>query len=111
MTARGRVYFLCNVLDLVGTIYGVSTLAVVIAFALFDINARVLAKAVTVLLFVIASMLVTDGVLGLRTAIDRSWNVTRRGTAARLRAAAKQAAVLQVSSSPRLGCPFSVPRC
>ncbi len=83
------MYCLCNVLDLVGTIYGVSTLAVVIAFALFDINAWVLAKAITVLLFVIASMLVTDGVLGLITSIDRSWNVTRRGTAAKLRAAGK----------------------
>ena len=89
MSARGRVYRLCNVLDHVGTIYGVSTLAVVIAFALFDINAWVLAKAIIVLLFVIASMLITDGVLGLRTSIDRSWNVTHRGTAARIRAAGK----------------------
>ena len=61
----------------------------VISFALFDMSAQVLAKMVNVLLFVIGSMLVTDGIVGLRSAIDRSWNVTRRSTAARLSAAGK----------------------
>lgn len=89
MSARIGAYRLCNLLDLVGAIYGVSTLALMIAFSLSDMSARVFAKAVTVLLFVFASMLITDGVLGLRTAIDRTWDVTRRGTPARVRAVGK----------------------
>lgn len=84
-----KTYRLYNVLDLVGRFHGVGTLILVFAFAISNMTALAFAKAFTVLLFVIASLLLTDGVIGLKAGIDRSWNVTRWGSPARVYAAGK----------------------
>ena len=84
-----HTYRLYNVLDLVGRFHGIGTLILVLGFAISNMTALAFAKAFTVLLFMIGSILITDGVIGLRTAIDRSWNFTRRGSSARLYAAGK----------------------
>lgn len=82
MIARTRAYKLRNVLDLVGSAYGIATMALVLAFVMSEMDVRTFAKAVTILLFVIGSLLIVDGVLSLRTRVDRTFNVTRRGVAA-----------------------------
>lgn len=83
LSAR-RTYRLCNVLDLVGSAYGVVTMLLVASFVLSEMDAKIFAKAVTILLFVIGSLLPVDGSLSMKTAIDRTWKITRRGIAARL---------------------------
>lgn len=83
LSAR-RTYRLCNVIDLVGSAYGVVTMLLVASFMLSEMDAKTLAKAVTILLFVIGSLLLVDGSLSMKTAIDRTWKITRRGIAARL---------------------------
>ncbi|WP_348979597.1 hypothetical protein [Sphingomonas sp. VNH70] len=82
MIGRHPSYQLRNVLDLVGSAYGVATVALVLAFVTSGMDAKAFAKAVTVLLFVIGSLLMVDGVLSLRTGVDRTFNITRRGVAA-----------------------------
>lgn len=84
-----HTYRLYNVLDLVGRLHGVGTLILVLGFAFSNMTALAFAKAFTILLFIIGSILITDGVIGWRTAIDRSWNFIRRGSSARLYAAGK----------------------
>jgi len=49
-------------------------------FIIFDMDAKTFPKAVTILLFVVGSLLAVDGMLSYRTKIDRTWNVTRRGS-------------------------------
>jgi hypothetical protein len=80
----GRPYRLCNVIDLFGSAYGVVTMLLVASFVLSEMEARTFAKAVTILLFVIGSLLLVDGALSMKTAIDRTWKITRRGLLARL---------------------------
>lgn len=80
----GRLYRLCNVIDLLGSAYGVVTMILVASFVLSEMEARTFAKAVTILLFVIGSLLLADGALSMKTAIDRTWKITRRGIVARL---------------------------
>lgn len=80
----GRFYRLCNVIDLLGSAYGVVTMILVASFVLSEMDARTFAKAVTILLFVIGSLLLVDGALSMKTAIDRTWKITRRGIVARL---------------------------
>ena len=84
MVGRQRQYRLCNVLDLIGAIYGISTSLLIMIFIIFDMDAKTFAKAVTILLFVVGSLLAVDGTLSYRTGIDRTWNVTRRGSVAML---------------------------
>jgi hypothetical protein len=80
----GRLYKLCNVIDLLGAAYGVVTMLLVASFVLSEMEARTFAKAVTVLLFVIGTLLLVDGALSVKTAIDRTWKITRYGLVARL---------------------------
>lgn len=80
----GQLYRLCNVIDLLGSAYGIVTMILVASFVLSEMEARTFAKAVTILLFVIGSLLLADGALSMKTAIDRTWKVTRRGIVARL---------------------------
>lgn len=82
MIARHPRYQLRNVLDLVGSAYGIATVALVLAFLTSGMDARTFAKAIAVLLFVIGSLLMVDGVLSLRTGVDRTFNITRQGVAA-----------------------------
>jgi hypothetical protein len=72
-------YRLCNVIDLIGSSYGIVTMLVVLSFVLSKVQPRMSAKAVTILLFIIGSLLLVDGTLNLRTAIDRIWLTTRYG--------------------------------
>lgn len=78
------LYRVCNVIDLVGSVYGIVSMLLVASFVLSEMEARTFAKAVTILLFVIGSLLLVDGALSVKTAIDRTWKITRRGLAARL---------------------------
>jgi len=89
MASRRRAYRLHNVLDLIGTLHGIATIILVLAFALTEMEALTFAKAITILLFVIASILSTDGFLSLTTGIDKTWNIIRRGTRARIHGLAK----------------------
>ena len=82
MPGRQRLYRLCNVIDLIGAIYGIATCLLIMTFIVFDMDAKTFAKAVTILLFVVGSLLAVDGALSCRTGIDRTWNVTRRGAVA-----------------------------
>lgn len=49
----GRLYKLCNVIDLLRSAYGLVTMLLVASFVLSEMEPRTFAKAVTVLLFVI----------------------------------------------------------
>lgn len=80
---------LCSLLDLAFTLYGVLTIALVAAFALTGLSPHAFVTAFTVLLFIVGSVLATDGVLGLRSGADRTGRRLRSGTAARLLAGAK----------------------
>jgi hypothetical protein len=84
MAGRQRLYRLCNVIDLIGAIYGIATSILIMTLIVFDMDAKTFAKAVTILLFVVGSLLAVDGTLSYRTGIDRTWNVTRRGSVATL---------------------------
>jgi len=84
MVGGQRLYRLCNVIDLIGAIYGIATSVLIMTFVVFDMDAKTFAKAVTILLFVVGSLLVVDGSLSIKTAIDRTWNITRYGLIARL---------------------------
>lgn len=80
---RPKHYRLCNVIDLVSSAYGLVTMLIVLSFVLSEMNPRTFAKAVTVLLFAIGSLLLVDGALSMRTAIDRTWQTTSSGLVAR----------------------------
>lgn len=64
-------------------------MALVMWFVLSDMDARSLAKAVTVLMFVVGSLLLVDGALSMRTAIDRTWRTTIYGFVAKALGIAK----------------------
>ncbi|OMJ33304.1 MULTISPECIES: hypothetical protein [Sphingomonas] len=86
------LYQLRNVIELIGSGYGIVTMLLVLSFVLSEMQPRTFAKAVTILLFVIGSLLLVDGALSVRTAIDRTWKVTRYGPRARMLGGAKIAA-------------------
>jgi len=81
-----------NVIDLIGSGYGIVTMLVVLSFALSEVQPRMPAKAVTILLFIIGSLLLVDGALSLRTATDRTWLTTRHGLLVRILSLGKTAA-------------------
>jgi len=83
MVKRPKRYQLRNVLDLAGSIYGIVTMLLVLSFVLSEMEPRTFAKAVTLLMFVIGSLLLVDGTLSVRTAVDRTWLTTRYGLVAR----------------------------
>lgn len=84
MVRRPRHYQLRNVIDMAGSIYGIVTMLLVLSFVLSEMGPRTFAKAVTILMFVIGSLLMVDGTLNLGTAIDRTWLTTRHGHVARM---------------------------
>lgn len=83
ITRRSKHYRLCNVIDLASSAYGLVTMLIVLSFVLSEMNPRTFAKAVTILLFAIGSLLLADGALSVRTAIDRTWQTTSTGLVAR----------------------------
>ena len=94
MARRRQHYRLCNVIDVAGSVYGIVTMVLVLSFVLSDMDARAFAKAVTILMFVIGSLLLIDGALSMRTAIDRTWRITSHGLVARALGGAKSMAGL-----------------
>jgi len=98
-----RAYRLANLLELIGSGYGVATSILVIAFVLSGMDVRTFAKGVTILMFVIGSVLLVDGTLSTRTAIDRSWRRLRFGATARVIGAGKLAAGLVAMSLTVIG--------
>lgn len=89
MFRRPTHYRLRNVIDLASSIYGIVTMLLVLSFVASKMGPRTFAKAVTILMFVIGSLLLVDGTLSLRTSIDQTWRVTRHGRLARLIGAGK----------------------
>lgn len=78
------LYRLHNVIDLLGSIYGIATMLLVLSFVVSDMGPRTFAKGVTILLFIIGSLLLVDGGLSVKTAIDRTFQITRHGVIARV---------------------------
>ena len=71
-----------NLFDLVSAGYGIATVVLVAVFALTNLGPVGFSRAFAVLLFVIGPLLIVDGVLSLRTKIDRTWGRLRQGAAA-----------------------------
>lgn len=92
MVRKPSLYQLRNVIDLIGSAYGIVTMLVVLSFVMSEMQPRTFAKAVTILLFIIGSLLLVDGALSVRTALDRTWKITRHGLWARAIGVAKIAA-------------------
>ena len=72
-----------SLFDLASAAYGLAMIALVTVFVTTDMTPLGFARALSVLLFVIGSLLCVDGVLSLRTKLDRTWGALRRGVAAR----------------------------
>lgn len=89
---RARAFRICNLIDLIGKAYGIATLFLVVTSVVFGMDAKTFAKAFTILLFVVGSHLLADGVLSIRTQIDRTLNVIRCGIVARMMGVGKTAA-------------------
>lgn len=92
MFRRPTHYRLRNVIDLASSIYEIVTMLLVLSFVASEMGPRTFAKAVTILMFVIGPLLLVDGTLSLRTAIDRTWLTTRHGLLARILGLGKTAA-------------------
>lgn len=101
MVRHPSLYRLRNVIGLIGSGYGIVTMLVVLSFVLSEVQPRMSAKGVTILLFIIGSLLLIDGALSLRTAIDRTWLTTRYGLLARILGLGKTAAgVMAIGLAP-----------
>lgn len=74
------------------TVYGIATLALVTVFALAPMSARTFMHLFSVLLFVAATLLGVDGILGLRTGLDRTGKRVLMGKPAHIMASLKIAA-------------------
>jgi len=86
---RPRRLLVSGLLDAGASFYGIATVCLVVAFAIAPTSGRDFVKAFTVLLFVIGSVLAVDGILAVRTGIDRTWSVRRTGRPARFLGVAK----------------------
>jgi hypothetical protein len=84
MLPRPKAYRFRDLIDLLGSIYGIATSTLVLILIPSGMDSMTFAKAVTILLSVIGSLLVVDGLLSARTGIDRTLNVVRHGWTARL---------------------------
>jgi len=92
MVGRPGLSRLRNVIALVGSIYGFVTVLLVLSFAVFEMEPRTFAKGVTILMFIIGSLLLVDGALSLKTAIDRTFQKTRHGFRAHVLGTGKELA-------------------
>lgn len=77
--SRPRRLLMSGLLDAGASLYGIATVCLVIAFAVSPTSGREFVKAFTLMLFVIGSVLVVDGILAVRTGIDRTWSNRRTG--------------------------------
>lgn len=80
-----------GLLDLGFALYGLLTIALVGAFALGALSPHAFAKAFSILLFVVGSVLTADALLGFRSGLDRTARHLRAGVGARVLACAKLA--------------------
>ncbi len=71
-----------GLLDVAHTVYGIATVILVVSFALMQFSALHFVKMFTLLLFIQGSILITDGVLGALSRIDRTMGKLRSGRAA-----------------------------
>lgn len=78
-----------GLLDVGFALYGLLTIALVAAFIITGLTPHAFAKGFSVLLFIIGSVLAADGVLGLRTGLDRTGKRLRSGRPARVLAGGK----------------------
>jgi len=76
-------------LDLGFTVYGLLTVSLVVAFLITGLSPHGFAKCFSVLLFIAGSALFADGVLGVRTRMDKTYGRLRIGRGALALAAAK----------------------
>lgn len=81
-----------GLLDVGYTVYGLATLALVGAFAFVPMSVRTFVHLFSVLLFVAGTLLGVDGILGLRTGLDRTDKRVLTGKAAYIMASLKIAA-------------------
>ena len=86
---RPRRLLVSGLLDAGASLYGIATVCLVVAFAIAPTSGREFVKAFTLMLFVIGSVLAVDGILALRTGIDRTWSVRRTGRPAQFLGVAK----------------------
>ena len=73
-------------------LYGLLTIGLVAVFIVTGLSPHGFATAISVLLFIIGTVLATDGVLGLRSGMDRTGKRLRVGRSARVVAGGKLAA-------------------
>lgn len=83
-----------GLLDLAHTLYGIATVILVVSFAVMQFSALHFVKIFTLLLFIKGSILITDGVLGSRSHIDRTMGKLRSGRTALFYAVGKIASGL-----------------
>lgn len=81
-----------GLLDVGFTAYGIATLVLVAVFALAPMSARSFMHLFSLLLFVAGTLLGADGILGLRTGLDRTGKRFLTGKAAHIMASLKIAA-------------------
>ncbi len=80
-----------GLLDFGFTLYGLATLALVVLLAITNLPLRTFIHLFSVLLFVVGTLLGVDGILGVRTGLDRTGKRVSRGSAARILASSKVA--------------------
>lgn len=83
-----------GLLDVGFALYGLLTIGLVATFVVAGLSPYAFAKGFSVLLFIIGSVLAADGVLGLRTGIDKTVKRFRSGHGARVLAVGKLVAGL-----------------
>lgn len=81
--SQPRRLLMSGLLDAGASLYGIATVCLVAAFAISPSSGREFVKAFTLMLFVIGSVLAVDGILAVRTGIDRTWSTRRKGRSAR----------------------------
>ena len=81
-----------GLLDVGFAVYGLLTIGLVATFVITGLSPHAFAKGFSVLLFIIGSVLAADGVLGLRTGMDKTGRRFRSGPAVRVFAGGKLAA-------------------
>lgn len=80
--SRPRRLLMSGFLNAGASLCGIATVCLVADFAISPSSGRKFVKAFTLMLFVIGSVLVVDGILAVRTGIDRIWSTRRYGRSA-----------------------------
>ncbi len=81
-----------GLLDLGFGLYGILTVGLVATFVISGLSTHAFVKGFSVLLFILGTGLATDGVLGLRSGLDKTGERLRVGRGARVAAGGKLAA-------------------